>query len=130
MQKYIHQFKKGDIVHFYGARFEILEDAHDSGAHRPMAGSIKVAHGPSECAIARSICIDGQETRGYIEHGKEWTFQGNFKAGTYEVESSGDLYEITDLSGKVVDTVDYATASRLYGSVQYGWRKHGSSVVR
>ena len=25
--KFIHNFKKGDIVHFYGARFECLEDA-------------------------------------------------------------------------------------------------------
>lgn len=25
--KFIHNFKKGDIVHFHGARFECLEDA-------------------------------------------------------------------------------------------------------
>ena len=40
------------------------------------------------------------------------------------------MYEITNLYGKVIATVDYATASRLYGSVQYGWRKLGSEVVR
>lgn len=40
------------------------------------------------------------------------------------------MYEITNLRGQVIATVDYATASRLYGSVQYGWRKIGSNVVR
>ena len=85
--KFIHNFKKGDIVHFHGARFECIEDAHESSGHRPMAGHLKQAHGPSECAVCRSVCIDGQETPGYIEHGREWTFQGNFLAGTYLVEA-------------------------------------------
>lgn len=39
------------------------------------------------------------------------------------------MYEITNIYGKVVATVDYDTASRLYGSLQYGWRKLGSKVV-
>lgn len=85
--KFIHNFKKGDIVHFHAARFECLEDAHESSGHRPMAGHLKQAHGPSECAVCRAVCIDGQETPGYIEHGREWTFQGNFLAGTYQVET-------------------------------------------
>jgi hypothetical protein len=84
--KTIHQFKKGDIVHFHGARFEILEDARESQGHRPRSGNIAIAHGPCDCAVAKSICIDGLETRGYIQHGREWTFQGNFLAGTYPVE--------------------------------------------
>lgn len=85
--KFIHNFKKGDIVHCHGARFECIEDAHESSGHRPMAGHLNQAHGPSECAVCRSVCIDGQETPGYIEHGREWTFQGNFLAGTYLVET-------------------------------------------
>lgn len=86
-QKYIHQFKKGDIVHFHGARFEVLHDALPSYGHGPYAGHLERAHGPSVCAYCKSVCIDGQETRGYIEHGREWTFQGNFLAGTYQVET-------------------------------------------
>ncbi len=86
-QKFIHEFKKGDIVHFYGARFELIEDAHESGGHRPQAAHLVTAHGPSDCAVARSVCIDGQETPGYIEHGRTWSFQGNHLAGTYPVET-------------------------------------------
>lgn len=85
-KKYIHDFKKGDIVHFYGARFEILEDATHSMGHLPRSGNIEIAHGPSDCAYAPSVCIDGQETRGYIVHGRAWTFQGNRLAGQYDVE--------------------------------------------
>ena len=87
MQKFIHQFKKGDIVHFYGARFECLEDARESRSHGPYSDHLTRAPGPCDCAVTRSICIDGHETQGYIQHGKEWTFQGNHRAGTYEVEA-------------------------------------------
>ena len=34
--KYIHDFKRGDIVHFRGARFQIFEDAHESFGHAPQ----------------------------------------------------------------------------------------------
>ena len=85
-QKYIHEFKKGDIVHFHGATFEITEDARDSMGHRPMFSHIGVAYGPSDTAIANSICIGGLETSGYIMHGRPWTFQGNFLAGKYLVD--------------------------------------------
>jgi hypothetical protein len=84
--KTIHQFKKGDIVHFYGARFEVLEDARESQAHRPQEGHLKTAHGPSDCAVAKSRHISGQEVQGYFVNGSCWTFQGNFLAGTYPVE--------------------------------------------
>ena len=86
--KYIHDFKRGDIVHFHGARFEILEDAHESFGHAPQDPKTLYRTGPSSCAVAHSRCIDGQETRGYIEHGKEWTFQGNRLAGQYQVENN------------------------------------------
>ena len=84
-QKYIHQLKQGDIVHFHGARFEILEDARPVGTEigaRYVLDSI----GPSDTAAAPAVCIDGSETPGYIEHGRPWAFQGNFRAGRYSVE--------------------------------------------
>lgn len=84
-QKYIHEFKKGDIVCWYGARFELLEDAHESFWHAPQDRKTGYRIGPSACAVAKSVCIDGEETKGYIEHGRQWTFQGNFLAGTYTV---------------------------------------------
>ena len=84
--KFIHQFIKGDIVHFYGARFEVLENARESQSHRPSVWPIGIQHGPCDCAVALARCIDGQETPGYIGHGKEWTFQGNLRAGTFHVE--------------------------------------------
>lgn len=87
MQKYIHQFKKGDIVHFHGARFECIEDANESFAHAPQDPKTLYRTGPSACAYCRAVCIDGQEAPGYIEHGREWTFQGNFLAGPYLVEA-------------------------------------------
>lgn len=86
-QKLIHEFKQGDIVHCYGARFECIEDAHESNGHRPQAAHLVTAPGPSDCAVCHAVCIDGQETRGYIEHGRAWTFQGNHLAGTYLVET-------------------------------------------
>ena len=48
--KFIHQFKAGDIVNAHGAKFRILDDARESAGHRPMAGHLKQAHGPSDCA--------------------------------------------------------------------------------
>ena len=84
-QKFIHEFKRGDIVHWYGADFEVTEDARESNCHRPQASHLTTAHGPSDVAVAPSVCIGGAETRGYIMHGRPWTFQGNFLAGPYPV---------------------------------------------
>lgn len=36
------------------------------------------------------------------------------------------MYEIFNLAGQLIDTVDLATARFKYGSVQYGWRVAGS----
>jgi len=87
VQKSIHQFKKGDIVHFYGARLEAIEDAHESFGHAPQDPNTLIRTGPSATAYCRTVCIDGQETKGYIEHGRQWNFQGNFLAGPYSVEA-------------------------------------------
>lgn len=74
-------------MHFHGARFECIEDANESFTHAPQDPKTRYRTGPSACAYCRAVCIDGQETPGYIEHGREWTFQGNFLAGTYLVEA-------------------------------------------
>lgn len=85
MFKTIQQFKAGDVVKAHGAMFRILDDAHESNGHRPMAAHLKTAYGPSDCAVAIGVCVGGQETSGYIAHGKNWTFQGSQYAGRFEV---------------------------------------------
>ena len=86
-QKFIHEFKRGDIVHWYGADFEVTEDARESQSHRPQAAHLVTAQGPCDVAVAPSVCIGGSETQGYIMHGRPWTFQGNHLAGTYLVDT-------------------------------------------
>ncbi|MBF9235553.1 hypothetical protein [Microvirga alba] len=81
-RKFIHQFKTGDLVHAHGGTFRIIEDARESQGHRPQAAHLVQADGPSDCAVAKAICIEG-EVQGYFRPGSEWTFQGNFRAGTY-----------------------------------------------
>lgn len=87
--KTIHQFKAGDIVHAHGCKFRITKDARPSVGHNtadwsPSTGFVEHHQAPA-CAIAESVCIEG-ERAGYISVGREWTFQGNFLAGTYTVE--------------------------------------------
>lgn len=82
--KFIKDLKAGDVVEAHGGRFFVIEDARESQAHRPQAGHIMTAHGPSDCAVARSICMDG-EVSGYFWPGSTWTFQGNLKAGMVRV---------------------------------------------
>ena len=79
--KLIKDFKAGDVVSAHGGKFRIEEDAHESGGHRPMAAHLVTAHGPSDCAVARAVCIEG-EVPGYFWPGSAWTFQGNLRAGT------------------------------------------------
>lgn len=83
-EKFIHQLKKGDIVSAHGGKFRVTEDARESNAHRPMVAHLEVAHGPSACAYATAVCIEG-EIPGYFKSGSEWGFQGNFNAGKYKV---------------------------------------------
>jgi hypothetical protein len=86
MKKYIHNFKAGDLVKAHGAVFRIIEDAKESNAHRPHAGHLRVAHGPSDCAWANGEWVSGQIIKGYFGPGQNWLFQGNFLAGQYDVE--------------------------------------------
>lgn len=79
MKKNIHQLKTGDIVNFHGGKFLITEDA----THAYMQDGLE---GPSDVAIAKSICIEG-ECGGYFSgiHKTKWSFQGNFLRGALEL---------------------------------------------
>ena len=79
MKKTIHQFKAGDVVNFHGGKFLITEDA----SHAYMQDGLQ---GPSDCAVAKSICIEG-ECGAYFSatQKSEWRFQGNFLRGAFEV---------------------------------------------
>ena len=83
-RKYTSELKAGDIVRAHGGVFRILEDARESQAHRPQAAHLEQAHGPCDCAKAKSICIEGEYGH-YFWPGSEWTFQGNFRAGQWLV---------------------------------------------
>lgn len=83
--KHIHELKIGDIVHAYGGLFRIVEDARESVWHRPQSAHLTTAHGPSDTARAKSVCVKGT-VPGYFSPGSEWTFQGNFHAGKCIVE--------------------------------------------
>ena len=58
--------KVGDIVHFYGARFEIISrrDGSDKELNKPYCSAI-------------GKWLDGQVVRGYFGPEKNWNFQGN-----------------------------------------------------
>ena len=85
--KYIHQFKAGDVVSAHGAKFRVSEDARESNGHRPQSSHLVTAPGPCDVAVAKSVCIGGIETPGYIRIGGEWTFQGSYGVGQYKTES-------------------------------------------
>jgi hypothetical protein len=63
MKKRIHDLKVGDVVRAHGGVFCVIENAH----------------GPSDCAVARAICIEGR-IPGYFAPGSVRTFQGNLLA--------------------------------------------------
>lgn len=75
-QKYIHQFKKGDIVHFYGARFECVEDARESSGHRPMATHSKL---PTALASVQYVVLFASTAR------KRWVTLSMAKNGLFKV---------------------------------------------
>jgi len=84
--KYTSQLKAGDVVRAHGGLFRITTDAKESQAHRPMAGHLKEAQGPSDCFWAESVCIEGKWDY-YFEVGSPWTFQGNYLAGKWNLIS-------------------------------------------
>jgi len=79
MKKRIHDLKVGDVVRAHGGVFCVIENAHESQGHRPQAAHLETAHGPSDCAVARAICIEGR-IPGYFAPGSVRTFQGNLLA--------------------------------------------------
>jgi len=86
----VAQLKVGDIVHFYGGRFEVQEDARELQCYRPESAHLTVAPGPVNGAVARAVCIEGS-VPGYFEPGADWTFQGTHAglfAVRYQVETN------------------------------------------
>ncbi len=77
--KNAHQLRKGDIVHFYGGRFEVTTDLVESQSHRPEGYWPQDSIGPSECVWCDAICLEGA-VPGYFQPGSTWTFQGNQRA--------------------------------------------------
>lgn len=77
----VTQLNVGDIVHFYGARFEIIRTeesrGHIDGAH---AYGLHIDFvGPSPVAVPMGRYIDGDVVVGYFGPNKDWSFQGNFR---------------------------------------------------
>jgi hypothetical protein len=79
------QLKAGDIVHAHGGVFRITHDALEANSFRPQADRLVEAHGPSDTAYAKSVCIAG-ECGQYFYPGSDWTFQGN-QIGRWTVEA-------------------------------------------
>ena len=73
----IMNLEAGMIVHFYGARFEIVSaevrthiTGHDSYDNRPERREDRVM-------VAQAKWLDGHIESGYFGPNKDWTFQGN-----------------------------------------------------
>lgn len=84
VSKNAHQLRKGDIVHFYGGRFEVTTERRESIGHRPEGYWPQEGVGPSDCVVSMGVCLEGS-IEGYFKPGTEWAFQGNQRA-TYAVE--------------------------------------------
>jgi len=57
----------------------------ESQSHRPQAGHLVTAYGPCDTARAIGQWVSGQIVPNYFGPKDNWTFQGNFNAGQYEV---------------------------------------------
>lgn len=74
---------KGDIVHFHGARFEILADAQPSQSHdNEYDEQGNQQHTAPRCAWSVGRWLDGAIVPGYFGPScrEDWTFQGNHLA--------------------------------------------------
>ena len=61
--KPVSQFKAGDIVHFRGAQFRIIENAYPAHGFAPFSkhdGKLRLEHGPAAMAEARGEWIAGE----------------------------------------------------------------------
>lgn len=85
IRKTTAQLNAGDVVHAHGGVFRILHDALEANTFRPQADRLVEAHGPSDTAYAKSICIAG-ECGHYFYQGSDWLFQGN-QLGRWNVEA-------------------------------------------
>ena len=80
----VTQFKAGDIIHYQGSRFLIRENAAEEILHRPQAGHLEAAAGPSPVATALGDWLDGDFT-GYAGT-RYFRFAGTWTNGLYRVE--------------------------------------------
>lgn len=71
--------RKGDVVLAHGGRFLVTADPHESCSHRPHGYWPHGGVGPSDCAVAPSVCLAGEQP-GYFSPGSPWNFQGNHLA--------------------------------------------------
>lgn len=81
----IMNLEAGMIVHFYGARFEVVSaevkthiTGRDSYDNRPERREDRVM-------VAHAKWLDGNIENGYFGPNKDWTFQGNYRV-SHEVE--------------------------------------------
>ena len=72
--KHINQLevKVGDVVHFHGARFEIIERKEYAETQQDL---IDIGRTVYVSAIGK--WLDGDVVRGYFGPDKNWNFQGN-----------------------------------------------------
>lgn len=57
MLKFIHEFKKGDIVNYYGGQFRITKDSRESQSHRPRSGHLIEAEGRQIVQLLRQSVL-------------------------------------------------------------------------
>jgi hypothetical protein len=75
------QLHKGDIVHFYGARFEIEEDARPTFCYDTNL-IVYGLHGAPQTACCVGRWVDGEIIPGYFGPELPFGFQGNHLAMT------------------------------------------------
>jgi hypothetical protein len=75
------EVKVGDVVHFYGARFEIISRKDYVETDKDL---LALGAGPTYCS-AIGKWLDGAIVRGYFGPTKNWNFQGN-KNVTLQIE--------------------------------------------
>ena len=91
--KRVHQFKAGDLIHFNGVVFRIIENARPHYGFSLWvreAGKCKPMHGPVSVAEARGEFVRGHWLGGdSFNPDLPWTFAGDINARFYvEVESA------------------------------------------
>jgi FtsP/CotA-like multicopper oxidase with cupredoxin domain len=69
----IFDLKVGNVVHFHGARFEVIST--EVQEHRSFRGEFNADR--DTVMVAKAKWLDGGIVNGYFGPNKDWTFQGN-----------------------------------------------------